>query len=313
VALLLRQPATAALRPRQGARDRGRPCDPLPTAAAAQAPAGREERPLIVYSAIPFEAIATNAPAGLVGTITVGVYDPSDASVILAPTTAGITEPAPGTYRAVLTVSQAGSFMLRWAHDGQTAEEELNVVATPASDLAWLRDLLEDDPKQEIESVTGDGATRLFTLANPPTLPGTLTVTLDGAEQEQGIDYTLPDAQTVVFTDPPAAGAHVVLAYRRQTWGDDELGRYLAAAGSNWDEQLPRVYAAASMALDSLMTGAAAALDFGAAGERFELSTVFDRLARWRALIAVTLSDEAARPKTFEPVITNAENGSTQP
>ena len=63
----------------------------------------------------PFEALAENAPTGLVGTITVKVYDPSNAATIIAATTSGITEPASGTYRALLTVPTAGTYMVRWA------------------------------------------------------------------------------------------------------------------------------------------------------------------------------------------------------
>jgi hypothetical protein len=82
-------------------------------------------------SGIPFEALALGAPAGLVGTVTVEVYDPSNGDVILEPTALGITEPRPGTYRALLTVGVVGTFLVRWDAAGATAEEDLAVTAEP--------------------------------------------------------------------------------------------------------------------------------------------------------------------------------------
>lgn len=79
---------------------------------------------------VPFEALALGAPAGLVGTITVEVYDPSDGATIVGPTTAGITEPRAGTYRTVLTVATAGSYAVRWTTPSGPADEELLVAAT---------------------------------------------------------------------------------------------------------------------------------------------------------------------------------------
>lgn len=82
----------------------------------------------------PFEALASGAPAGLVGSITVQVYDPTDASEILAPTAVGITEPRAGSYRVSLTVPVIGSFMVRWEFlEGATPrriEDELIVTET---------------------------------------------------------------------------------------------------------------------------------------------------------------------------------------
>lgn len=69
--------------------------------------------PLTAQVNRPFEVVATDAPTGLVGTMTVEVYDPSTAAVILAPTVAGITEPRQHTYRMELTVDVAGTFSVR--------------------------------------------------------------------------------------------------------------------------------------------------------------------------------------------------------
>ena len=86
---------------------------------------------MIAVVNIPFEAIAQNALPGLVGTISVQVYDPSDAAVILPATSEGITEPAPGTYRAELVVTQTGSFRIRWDTEASSAEEDLTVQDQP--------------------------------------------------------------------------------------------------------------------------------------------------------------------------------------
>jgi hypothetical protein len=78
---------------------------------------------------VPFEALVTGGGAGLVGTITVEVYDPGPpvAEIIPAQTT-GIVEVRPGTYQAILTVNVAGSFVVRWVAPIGSAEEALIVT-----------------------------------------------------------------------------------------------------------------------------------------------------------------------------------------
>lgn len=91
---------------------------------------------------IPFEALTEPGfPTGLVGTITVQVYDPSTdpATTILAPTTAGITEPAPETYRVLLTVTAPGTFRVRWEGGDLVAEEDLVVTDGPPMTVADAR------------------------------------------------------------------------------------------------------------------------------------------------------------------------------
>ena len=79
----------------------------------------------------PFEAVVSGADTGLVGTITVEVYDPTTGTSVIAPTTVGITEPRSGTYRALLTVPDPGTLMVRWSYAGTAAEEDLLVTALP--------------------------------------------------------------------------------------------------------------------------------------------------------------------------------------
>jgi hypothetical protein len=82
-----------------------------------------------------FEAVVTNAATGLVGTISFQVYDPTDASVIIAETTSGITEVSPGSYRKFATVDVLGTFHVRWEYTTNVAEEDLVVLsALPAED-----------------------------------------------------------------------------------------------------------------------------------------------------------------------------------
>jgi hypothetical protein len=88
----------------------------------------------------PYEAVVTGAPPGLVGQITVEVYDPTDGGTLIAPTTAGITEPRPGTYRVLLTGSTIGTFSVRWVTpDGKVAEEDLIISADAPIDDEGVR------------------------------------------------------------------------------------------------------------------------------------------------------------------------------
>lgn len=80
-----------------------------------------------------FEAVVTGADPGLVGTITVEVYDPTNGATLVAPTLVGITEPRPGTYRVVLTAPASGTYMVRWSYGANVAEEELVVTAAYAA------------------------------------------------------------------------------------------------------------------------------------------------------------------------------------
>lgn len=82
---------------------------------------------------VAFEALAGDAAAGLVGTITVEVYDPTNGATILAARTSGITEPRPGTYRVALTVATAGTYAVRWVTPSAAADEELLVTDLPVS------------------------------------------------------------------------------------------------------------------------------------------------------------------------------------
>lgn len=84
-----------------------------------------------------FEAVADNAPTGLVGTIGVRIIDTPGTTVITPRTTAGITEVPAGSgfYSASLTApSDKGTYSVVWDTGGATpqyAREELRVVSNP--------------------------------------------------------------------------------------------------------------------------------------------------------------------------------------
>jgi hypothetical protein len=88
-----------------------------------------------------FEAVVSGATTGLVGTITFEIFDPTDDSVILAPTTTGITELAghPGTYVKNHALATPGTFVVRWTYTDDivyTADEELVIRIADLEDQA---------------------------------------------------------------------------------------------------------------------------------------------------------------------------------
>jgi len=148
----------------------------------------------------------------------------------------------------------------------------------------WVRNLLEDLPSEEVESSTTDGATSTFYVGNPPINPTSLVVvSVDGTARVQGTDYTVQGSNRIAFVNPPPVGANVVIQYTRVTFSDSDLDHFLTEAGREFSELRPRVYRAALLASNALLYGASTALDFGAGAERFEVTTIFDRMSRFRA------------------------------
>lgn len=66
----------------------------------------------------PFDAVVTGAPTGLLGLLSVEVYNRDDpgAPAVAPATTDGITESRAGTYVARFTIAEAGSFAVRWTY-----------------------------------------------------------------------------------------------------------------------------------------------------------------------------------------------------
>jgi hypothetical protein len=80
------------------------------------------------------------------------------------------------------------------------------------------------------------------------------------------------------------------------TWDDAELGHYLLQAAETWTADRHIVYQAVVYAIDSIMMGAATALNFGAGQENFDMVSVWQRLQQWREMIVQWLETEAAQP-----------------
>jgi phage gp36-like protein len=99
------------------------------------------ERVITATIGVPFTATAASFPSGLAGTMTIDVYDPATNGEIIAPTTTGIAETAPGSYQATLTVEQLGAFTVRWQGGGFIAEEDLAVGTHLAGTYATAQDV----------------------------------------------------------------------------------------------------------------------------------------------------------------------------
>jgi hypothetical protein len=79
-----------------------------------------------------FEATSSWGVTGLVGTITVAVYDGVGGTTI-APQTTGIVEVAAGTYTATMTApATAGQYTIVWSDGVETASDELTVTTSQA-------------------------------------------------------------------------------------------------------------------------------------------------------------------------------------
>lgn len=175
---------------------------------------------MIAQVATPFEALAEGAPTGLVGTITVEIYDPTDAATIVAATTAGITEPRPGTYQAMLTAPVAGTFAIRWTTPSGSAEEALTVTVSPDPGLNDIRALIPrvrraldgpsaSGPEAPSATLTDDQLTALIADAIATVI--FYTGGLFGHElnvTERDVTYGAPTEWTV---DPPLSEAEATV------------------------------------------------------------------------------------------------------
>lgn len=261
-----------------------------------------------------FEAVLSGAPTGLTGTLGVRLLDNAGAEA-LARTTSGITEfPAgSGVYSAVLTApSAAGQYSIMW-DPGSVAPETVAledlfvtnsapVVAIPTPPdppatytvLDWLRRILEDVPRIESDSGAGDGVRTDFFVSNPP-ITNQLAVAIDGTYVLDST-YTLIDVRGIRFNTAPADGTTVRLEYTTSTWPDGELGYYIEQAQKDWNEDRDVVYQAAYYAIDTLLVGLAASLEFGAGAEQFNLPGVFERLRTLQQMFLERLQAAEDRP-----------------
>lgn len=175
------------------------------------------------------------------------------------------------------------------------------------TDIQWLRKLVEDEPVEESEISTADGVESDFFVSNPPISVGTEAVKVNGAATTA---YTVVQQRAVSFVSPPPANAQVLIRYTRQTFTDDELDHYLGIAGGEWTSQAGRVYRAAVYAIDSLMAGAATALDFGAGAESFSMTSVWARLQQLRQMYVASLESlEVSEAGGFQLVDVVVDDG----
>lgn len=173
------------------------------------------------------------------------------------------------------------------------------------SDLEHLRKLIEDEPAWEAETATAAASETEFFVSNPPVSEASEEVRVDGVVKATPADYVIGDRlDRIIFAVPPGADAQVQVSYARQTFADEELDAFLELAGADWAPgTVGRIYRAGVLTLDALLTGAATALDFSPGGGDApeQLTTIFDRLVRWRAVLSQQLAAESARPFLITP------------
>jgi hypothetical protein len=160
------------------------------------------------------------------------------------------------------------------------------------AELDWLRRLMEDAPAVEIESAVGDGVEKLYNVRNPPMTAASEIVIVNGTTLATPAGYVVTqELDGVVFATAPAAGHQVTIQYSRQTFSDAELSEYLTQAGAYHTSEPNRVYQAAIFAIDSLMIGAATALNWGAGAENYDMVSVWQRLQQIRSLFQQRLEE----------------------
>ena len=68
---------------------------------------------------------------------------------------------------------------------------------------------------QEVPSGTVNGTNATFTLANAPSAPAAVIITLDGLAQVQGSDYTISGV-TITMASAPTLGQTLFAHYLKQ-------------------------------------------------------------------------------------------------
>lgn len=201
---------------------------------------------------VPFEALALGGTPGLVGTITVEVYDPSTGAGVVPATTVGITEPRPGTYRALLTVVDVGTFVVRWDDGTRAAEDELVVAAAadvpveplPPGAPPWAPTVLEvasvtpaytaggfDDDRPSAGAQQTDGGVPTYTDDTEPSrshVEGLIVTACDEVAGRVGV--AIPLAQyALARTAAKWHVASVIEGGKEPANTDDATGAYRAA------------------------------------------------------------------------------------
>jgi hypothetical protein len=239
-----------------------------------------------------FVAVVSGFPTGLTGTAAVQLLTPIG-GVIIARTTEGINEvPAgSGTYVTVMVApSTVGGYLVFWDQGTITPETtfgeplEVSASAPPVTDpkLLWLRRMVNDIARTEAEMIIAPGGGNEFFVANPPIVETPL-VALNNVSQTTPAQFSYTP-YSVIFVTAPEVGSSVTIRYARTTFSDTVLEGYLQAAAYEYTAPQHLVYRAAIYVVDTLLAGAATALDFGSGQENFQMSSVFNRLTQLRNL-----------------------------
>lgn len=107
------------------------------------------------------EATLTGAPTGLTGTVTFQVIDPPAGTIMVAETTAGITEVDTGVYSKTFTTPTArGQYLILWTNGSVVVSEELEVTSSGGTAAAY--DVSTDLGKVRLEVGDTDTANPIF-------------------------------------------------------------------------------------------------------------------------------------------------------
>jgi hypothetical protein len=119
--------------------------------------------------------------------------------------------------------------------------------------VATVRLLAADPEYHDRAATTGDGATTEFRVPHSPVVSGSVTVTVAGAAQVEGVNFTfdLPTGLcTFLAGSVPALLADVVITYRHTLLSDADLAALLTLEGND-------VRLAAAQALDIIASSEA--------------------------------------------------------
>jgi hypothetical protein len=219
-------------------------------------------------------------------------------TITLSPVDTDPENPAPRNLTTSSATKEPGWYRVRF-EDAFGSWEYSEPIGSPGAPVPftindWLRRLLEDAPRVEQDSAAADGVQVDFYVSNPP-ITGDVAVLVDTAAVDPSL-YAAIDTRGVHFFTAPTEGSTVTVQYLTQTWPDGELAHYIEQGRADWNTDRDVVYQAAIYAIDSLLLGMAASLEFGAGAEQFNLPGVYQRLMELRAMFAEVLVQSSDQP-----------------
>lgn len=206
----------------------------------------------------PVEVTLDGAPSGLVGTLTIAVYDTPAGTVVLAPTAAGIVEfPAgSGLYSTVIFApSVGGTYSIVWDNAGVRARDTLVVnasvlvpVAAPTGGQTDIRMLigrvrravegvgtaavLTDD---EVKDLIADAMADIILYSGNGVFGKELVVTARGVNNEP-IEYATSDALTLA--EQSVVAAQAALTHFFYTFVNLKVSERISDEGQTWEYSL---------------------------------------------------------------------------